>query len=1762
MRADTQDFGGLNAAKIKDMRFVVVLWFDAAGTDKVHITSHSDIAVPSPSLTATIKELSVTSQKLNPDTANATIGNISFSVVDKARELTDLQRTKLLAGKGLRDKRVEVYVGFSQLPFDAFRLVATQIIENVEYASGSYDISCNDVQRFARKDIFEAKTTILANTLTATATTVEVVSTSGFQRIAHGPSFSDAPNQTVGYLKVDKEIIRYTGLSAGQFTGCTRGCFGTRAEAHTADSNGDNGKKVEEVIYLELPAPKLAYALLSGYLWNQGGAQLPAHWHLGVPAQYVRASDFTSIGTDWYDTADDTKGVILRFDTLKKTDGKRFLETQVCLPLGAYMPIYADGAIGMKRMAGVLSGSSYQTVLDENCVTKVGALEHGMSATLNDFDIQWNQFDNEYLRRTAVVDADSVSKHGKAARKTVQFSGLHSARHTATVVANMLNSLRDRYAGPPLRLKVDVLPSRNFLEVGDHVRVRLKNVRDYTNASTTDLDRTMEVQAVTLDWVRGRVSLELFGSSQPAGPLPPIASETALPDSFYATAGTNLASLPGATTSGGITTLTQNVTLTGNTALGGAVYYCANDLVIANGVTVTITQNVMLRVKGFLTLNGTINGKGNGIAGIAGNTTMWDGTWSNVPTDAGYGKPLSLATTPGTQGFFGKTKAHGGLAERMNQKGGSSSKYYYAIQSVEATVTSGKYETVPYFQLSWNGTALTGLPTDLRGTSGGPGGMRYWNDVGTGPSTSKTAGGSGGAGGAGLCVIARGMGFGVSGTINTSGADGGAPIKSSGDEHPAWSGGGAGGAPGAVLVIIDGGLNPAPSMAGHIVADNGATPMPPDGQYTPLDEPFLTSVGKGWARFGIGITEFRMSSDEAILSGYPNGVAASRVQYLLPPSSQVATPDQSEEDIAASQAITLTVTESYELVADPSTTALIVKVAPNPGPSFNATYSHANIYYRVVGAAVWTFAGPAEPERAITVPAIGTSYEFKAVPVSVAGVEGSNAVLVTHSSTGASGDSETVYVQPTQPTGVERDIWIDTSANYLIRTYTRTAPGTWANSKIPEFAWTPTPNSPRGRAVVDGLRATTAQTGRVFSEDFDDPASVQQWRENGGTYELSVVTDAEVTNGGRVLKIGDNSGNDTSWLTHARNIPFDPSKLYRIRARVKRTAGTGQLYVGVAGVAADGLTFVATDGTASASGQHYVCANSVNPSATFVEYVGYLKGHGAPGTGGACPSWSSPGRLHQNARYIRPILIGNYYNTPGITLVDYIRIEEVALDAQGRPSEQFTGDLNSTNGADSTNLKIGTSGNGLKNASLVLGTTLWGVGYSGSGYSFFWNPYPEHQPAGGNYVSIYAPSVNPGTYAEWIGSRIPVKPGDRVEASAYVQNYNTTVVAVDVVWWNASGGYVSEARAGSTGPYALGPGASLANWLRIGGFVTAPASAATAEFRLRRHEQLSASPPYSHAFMTMPFMARALPAQTELTPWGVGVLDGAIAEGVMFSDAQAGSVAERASRIKRNGRVVDLRFLTQPMVNGVSAARSTITITTTYSGSGTINIPAHTITGDWGTLSYNAGSITGLAASTTYYVYGYDPDFLGGAISYFASTSYIDPASNGGRLYYGKVVTPNTSGGGGGPTNPGDWCVALNMYVSDDRQAVSVRGGVELMVLDYDTMSSWATRAVDNMETGLATCVELETESGIRLTVSVETPLTGPGGADDVVPAKHGLGRSVPVLDQGEFRWEKVTAVRPAGDWFVAHIHMGGATYAAGKTPGRYIFTHNPIQKP
>lgn len=746
--------------------------------------------------------------------------------------VTEKINYKLTAGDGLRGKAIRVYVGYAGLPFTDYDLRLTYIIDSVSYKDSIYKFKTSDVQRIQKHKIFTPNETTLNTSLNETDLIIPVTSidTDLFPSVTHGPEWTVRPSETVAYIKLDDEVIAHTGGIAFDAThgwfiqAIERGALNTRKAIHDVGSDVEDNRKpkITEHIYIEGAAPKIIYALLTGILLNGNSPEdtLPEHWHLGIDTTFVRLADFQSIGVDMWNPADGT-GRPVRIENPGTQQGKRYIEKEMLLWMGCFMPIYSTGELGLRKLSVILSDSSYKATLDKYNISGYSDLTHDMRQVINDIRVDWNWIDGSetFTKTNLFIDSLSIDAHGTADQKSFAFKTVHTGIHTDESLLSYFDVLRDRYSGPPVILTLNLMPTMSRLEVGDTVRVQLDQIRDYN--SNTTLDRTFEIQQVATDWTTGAIKVKLFGSSQAAGAIDRLTIDTKLLDSFYTAVGTDLASVT--TIAGGVMTaaptpLTGHVSDIDNSS---AVYYYDGDLTINTGVTLTIEENVQLRIKGVLQVNGTIDGTGNGATGGAATTQFVGGGTSDTFAMIDYGSGIDLIKDidydEGEQGYFGTTipaaslfVGGSGAALALGDSIGISASWVLGFWGMpgEKVISEGTVSEVPYFNLvnDQQTNTITGYPADLRGNSG-TGGIPLTKIGAFGYQGTKyilASGGAGGNGGAGLLIVSRGMAFGGSGTVNLSGGDSSAGVYASYLTQNLYAGSGAPGAPGAMIILLDG----------------------------------------------------------------------------------------------------------------------------------------------------------------------------------------------------------------------------------------------------------------------------------------------------------------------------------------------------------------------------------------------------------------------------------------------------------------------------------------------------------------------------------------------------------------------------------------------------------------------------------------------------------------------------------------------------------------------------------------------------------------------------------------------------------------------------------------------------------------------------------------------------------------------------------------------------------------------------------------------
>ncbi len=185
---------------------------------------------------STTVSMSVTSteinQQLNPDKgAISSVSSMKISLVDINDEITELITPGMVVDD-LLGRRARVYLGFNGTSYpEDFVTIFRGIIDDIESEQGAVTLNIAHPDQKKRNTIFELTSTQLDGGIDNAVTTIDVVDASAYLVPVMGPDGLYDP-MIEYYVRIDDEIIRYTGTTATTLTGCTRASFGTLADTH------------------------------------------------------------------------------------------------------------------------------------------------------------------------------------------------------------------------------------------------------------------------------------------------------------------------------------------------------------------------------------------------------------------------------------------------------------------------------------------------------------------------------------------------------------------------------------------------------------------------------------------------------------------------------------------------------------------------------------------------------------------------------------------------------------------------------------------------------------------------------------------------------------------------------------------------------------------------------------------------------------------------------------------------------------------------------------------------------------------------------------------------------------------------------------------------------------------------------------------------------------------------------------------------------------------------------------------------------------------------------------------------------------------------------------------------------------------------------------------------------------------------------------------------------------------------------------------
>ncbi|MGL2983493.1 TipJ family phage tail tip protein [Acinetobacter baumannii] len=192
--------------------------------------------------------------------------------------------------------------------------------------------------------------------------------------------------------------------------------------------------------------------------------------------------------------------------------------------------------------------------------------------------------------------------------------------------------------------------------------------------------------------------------------------------------------------------------------------------------------------------------------------------------------------------------------------------------------------------------------------------------------------------------------------------------------------------------------------------------------------------------------------------------------------------------------------------------------------------------------------------------------------------------------------------------------------------------------------------------AITALSSTLSNATSSISMNAGNAQGDWTFFNTSGEYSIVAQADGQA---GRVIQLGNNAGNDIVWMHPNNFIPFDATKTYRLRARYRRRAGIGTIYLGVSQKTPDKALYVTTANALSGDmGSSNYVVNAHAPAIDeWQEIVAYIKGRSAGAASGS-GSKTSPRTVSQQAGFITPMFIANYSAQTGIVELDYLILED------------------------------------------------------------------------------------------------------------------------------------------------------------------------------------------------------------------------------------------------------------------------------------------------------------------------------------------------------------------------------------------------------------------------------------------------------------------------------------------------------------------------
>lgn len=535
---------------------------------ELYIRSHRDIATPA-GLTseAEIAQIDGSSQRVDFETSDTTIGTFSFRILDFDYAFT--KWLKELQKCSLGGARVAIYIGYEGVQCDAYYCAGTYLITGMKNKYKGYDFSAKDTQSLGNNDLFLEQCFGQFGDLYQTGSTLptgdqanerqgfiaryqdEILEDGSYGELwfpgdannrftfinasEDDPALNSPLNSNTGYIKKDCEIMKVQwiggqeldgtgavldnvgnvtvaatqGLSVNQYRIIERGAFGSKiCEADNDGKVVSDGEKFCVAPYIAGSAKWVLYAIMTGLDYNNPDADFI------LPNNNRTAFAHAQIPPELIDkdcleqfTGD------LEFICPPEYKAKAFWQEQILRWLDAYFLIDCEGKMCLTphELPDLSSADRY---IDRRDIIRCTALEEDLDVTTMLF-VSWDYdpCDESFKGTTGIALEAEVMSCFPRKQDICQFIGVRSTIDNGQSIINRMCNRTQRNGTPKWRTTMTLCIEHADLMPGQKIKVRNGVQLDYMGEDLF-LDRVFEISSKRIEWTRGTVDLELIAPTK------------------------------------------------------------------------------------------------------------------------------------------------------------------------------------------------------------------------------------------------------------------------------------------------------------------------------------------------------------------------------------------------------------------------------------------------------------------------------------------------------------------------------------------------------------------------------------------------------------------------------------------------------------------------------------------------------------------------------------------------------------------------------------------------------------------------------------------------------------------------------------------------------------------------------------------------------------------------------------------------------------------------------------------------------------------------------------------------------------------------------------------------------------------------------------------------------------------------------------------------------------------------------------------------